>query len=550
MPHVTDARDVGLLTPNLVHSSGCMLMIRDTPVNLAKFPTTFAEYLEGTGIIRIDYKAHHLDIHSYIWAPMTINNKVLIFLYHILDASHWDLKPSNVRPWFDGLTPQFEKVGIMQRDGEGFWVGLAVVYKPGILPETLEQLQNELSGAKPKLLLEAEQRWWRHWHDAGAIPTSIYGAKYKMLMQSLTFIKMAQCREPGPGYGQIVNNLSPYHDSAPITRDMAFSILALSRTGHFAEAKTALSFILTSRAGFFRAGQYHDETWGAKSPYLISLASYTGMGYERAAISNKAPVLYFDSFGLFLWAMTDYIKKSSDLTFASTHWPNIQKFVITPLLNAIDETGLVQKDSGWRNAAIPGEHFCYTSMSAFKGLNSAAVLAYSIHQDERAVLYTKKAAELRSTILTKLTVGKSLLLAQSLEVKKFPFVLDGSVVDAINWEIVSPFWKTASSISKALDVFLSGNQTAGLYSQYYKNSKELDDKNPFITLRAVTAFYKMKETKKADQILEYLVRTAEKNARMIPASLSYEEELYAGPYPVIGTGAAAIILTTMTSAKY
>ncbi|MBN1997773.1 hypothetical protein JW935_09485 [candidate division KSB1 bacterium] len=549
MPHITDARDVEFLTPNLLKSSGCILTIQDTEINLAKFPITFVDYIDGTGIIRIDYKAKKLEVHSYIWSPMTIKNKVAIFLYHIIDGSAWNLRPSDVKPGFEGLTPQFEKIAMMQMDGKGFWVGLAVIYIPGILQETLQQLEKELSNAKPKLLLEAEQRWWQHWHSSGSIPSSVYGSRYKTLLQSLAFIKMAQCQEPGPGRGQIVKNLSPEFDSAAMTRDMAFSILALCRTGHFAEAKAALSFLLTAQAGIFRSNQYSIKKWGSKSPYLISLASYTGMGFEKAEIQNNSPIIYFDSFGLFLWAMTEYVKHSSDLDFASNHWPNIQKFIITPMLDAIDETGLIKQDSGWLNTPMPGEHFCYTSLSAFKGLNSAAVLAYSIHQDERAILYTKKAAELRTAILTKLTVGKSILLSRSLEVKQYPNFLDGSTVDAINWEIVSPYWKTASSISKALDVFLRpGNAPRG-FVQYYKNDNQLYHENPFVTLRAVSALYTMQEEERADQILEYMTHITMKNAGMIPSFLTVENMYFIEPYPVIGTGAAAMILAILKSVQ-
>ena len=542
-PHITDVWDVGQITPNLIEGFGCRLEIGNKHIELGKIPIAHSNYISGTGIVRVEHKAKDLTVINYIWAPMVLDYKAMFSLYRIPKDNVWNFKPSQIKPYVQSSDSNLVDIRLEQSTEDAVWVGLILFYKEGISEETCAKVQKELATARPKLLLEAEQRWWMHWHRSGtAIPSHIIGKKYDILLQSAAFLKMAQCREPGPSYGQIINTLSPLQTKFAPSRDMTYAIIALSKVGHFEEARNALIFMLHADAGYFRNRR---PTWGLGKTYLISLSYYTGMGYERAEYVGKSPLLYLDSQGLFLWAVTEYAKESSDVGFADRNWNTIKERVIDPLIDSIDENGLVREDSGFWNVPSPGEHFSYTSMSAFRGLNSAAMLSHLLKKDVYPELFTKTAAQLRGNILSKMTTGKTLLLTRSMETKRYPHFIDGSMVEAINWHVVNPFWRTARSIVQALEVFLKAGQGPRGYAQKFKNENSIENENLFISLRAVNALRMVGEKRRATELLDWIIDEAAANLEMIPEYLSTDQAIYYGSYPLIGLGAGAYILAVM-----
>ena len=544
-PHLADYWDIGVLTPNLIEKAGFNLTIKGSTADLAIIPISHSGYVNGTPIIRIEQAVGKLKAISYIWTPMILDFKVMLMVVHIPGAVNLGIEISSVNAFATALTTELTPIRMAQFEGDDCWIGQAILYHSDLTLETLDKLKQELAKAKPKLLLEAEQRWWNHWHRLGKAPADIIDKKYEVLLQSAAFIKAAQSREPGSGKGQIVNTLSSAQDQSAYSRDMAYSIVALIRMGHFPEAKSALQFLLNGKGRQYIAYPFEDKDWGVGKPYAISLSHYYGMGDERADISSDAPLLYFDGLGLFLWAAGEFVKRGSDIAFIKSNWPQIEKYVIEPLLSSFDQTGLVRRDSGLWNEPLPGEHFAFASLSAFRGLNSAALMARTIGKDEKAKFYTKKASELRESVLSRLTVGSARVLTRSMETKKYPFFLDGSGIEAINWRVVEPSWNSAKSTLKALEAFLRVDDLPRGFALGYGRNREKADENLFISLRAVEAFRIMGHKKRAEQLLQWIVEQASMNGEMIPEYFTTKDADYAGAYPVVGMGAGAFILAVM-----
>ncbi len=548
-PHLADYWDIGVLTPNLIERAGFSLTLKGNTADLSILPISHSGYINGTTIIRIEQSIGKLKAISYLWTPMIVDFKVMLMVIHIPNAVNLGIEMSSVNGFATALTTELTPIRMAQIEGDDCWIGQAIIWHAGLPLETLEKLKQELSKAKPKLLLEAEQRWWNHWHRLGKAPADIIDKKYEVLLQSAAFIKAAQSRESGPGNGQIVNTLSSSHERSAYSRDMAYSIVALIRMGHFPEAKSALQFLLNGKSRENVTYRFQGKDWGVGKPYAISLSHYYGIGIERANLASDAPLLYFDGLGLFLWAAGEFVKHGSDIAYIKSSWPQIEKYVIEPLLSSIDQTGLVRKDSGLWNEPLPGEHFAFASLSAFRGLNSAALMARTIGLREKAEFYTKKASQLRENILSQLTVGSSRVLSKSMETKRYPYFLDSSGIEAINWQVVEPSWNSAKSTLKALEAFLRVGDLPRGFALGYSRARVKGDENLFASLRAVEALRIMGHKKRAEQLLKWITEQASMNGEMIPEYFTSAEADYAGAYPLIGMGAGAFILATITETK-
>ncbi|HPI73243.1 MAG TPA: hypothetical protein PLZ01_07540, partial [bacterium] len=205
---------------------------------------------------------------------------------------------------------------------------------------------------------------------------------------------------------------------------------------------------------------------------------------------------------------------------------------------------LIRADSGLWDAPVPGEQFLYTSAAAFQGLTCAAVLARTL--EDAAVLKqcTEKSARLRESILTRLTVGKAKVLARSWEKRSFPELLDSSTMEAVNWGVVLPEWKSARTTLAALDSHLRISPTRG-YALGRTLNAGVGEENLFVTLRMIPAMMRMKRKQEADLLWEWVMRQAARNAEMIPEHYDQKTAACRGAYPVIGMGAAAFILAAL-----
>lgn len=542
-PHLVDPWDVGQRTVNLVKYIDAQIVIEGKSIRLSRLPIAHSGYINGTGIIRTEYRLPRLHFITYIWSPMIMEHKAVVYLIQVPGGQFYSPAPADIQFLTNSVSPDVAPIRTREGIGAETWVGQIVLYTGGLEDKTVENLRIELGRSKPNLLLQAEERWWDHWHRQVEVPASIYDKKYDLLKQSAAFIKMAQVREPGPSYGQIVNSLSPRAEKKAVVRDMAYATVALARLGYVLESRAAIAFMLEAKSGRFASFRTGGREWGMGRPYAVSLGFLNGMGYEETEFVEGIPQLYFDGQGLFLWAFSEYMKHTTDFKNTRKYWPSVTEFVVEPLMASIDKEGLIRPDCGWWDAPFPGEHFTYTSLAAYKGLNSASMVAHMLEYDAASEKYLKTAADLRANILTKLTVGKSLMMSRSLETKAFPQFLDASVVEAVNWRIVDPQWKTTNSISQSLAAFFQvGDSTRG-YSLGFIPGKDKLPESCFISLRAYNALRKLGEVKRAQIVFEWVLEQAVRNSEIIPEFFDPATADYRGAYPLVGLGAGAYILS-------
>ncbi|HNR66769.1 MAG TPA: hypothetical protein PKW76_06715 [bacterium] len=544
-PHLVDFWDVGQRTIDQVDEIGFELVVEEKRLRIASLPLEQIAYVNGTGIIRIDRQIRDLKLREYVWSPMILDYPALIMVLHIPHTPRLRISKEQIQAYLFPSSDDLMMVRCSSNQSNGLWVAIVVVYTRNLSSETTAELQKELSRALPDKLLEAEERWWMHWHGADHSSPSIYGKSFEVLRQSAAFLKMAQCREPGPSFGQIVSHLSVRQPKVAAPRDMAYAAVALAELGHYLEAKGALQFMLGSNAGFYRQKKVQGKPWGMNSDYQISVHHYAGMGYERSEMVNGYPLLHFDGHGLFLWALQNYIKTSSDAAFGQQSWPQVREKVILPLIDLIDETGLIQNDSGLTDKSAPGEHFSYTSCAVYNGLNQAAVQARSLGDVKLSDLCVRSAVQVRNNILSKMLAGKAGVIKKSMESEAFPMFLDGSAVEAINWQIVYPQWKSAKSTLDALHTFLRVGEQGRGFALAYTDAQTLGHESLFVDLRAFHALRSCGKRKHADEMLAWVIERVSQNGEMVPEYFSRDLADYIGPYPLIGLGAAPLILAIL-----
>jgi hypothetical protein len=272
-------------------------------------------------------------------------------------------------------------------------------------------LDTWLQGRTAAQLLGDELAWWQQWHSLDKLPDTLDPATRLAAERALTTLRMAACRQANSGpdgqnttpHGQIVASLPPGQWNITWPRDQAYSAVALAATGHHAEARDALGFVMRGQAG-----QFQSEV-GA--PYRVSVTRYWGGGLEESDYNEYGPNIELDGFGLVLWQAGRLLDASDDPQTLATWWPRLRDEVADALVQAIDDTGLIQPDSSIWEVHWNGQqkHFAYTSLMAVRGLCAAARMATLSGDGQRAATYRQSARQIHSAWNQQLTTGAGFL---------------------------------------------------------------------------------------------------------------------------------------------
>lgn len=547
-PHIYAAPAPELKTENLLKRAGFTIQLPKGNLALRKLPRKQLGFIPGTGIVRLVQEAYGFTVKSFYFAPMTIPARSLIAIIQVVDAAKYDLQPEDLRFEFQlANEARFERLHLTSTSDSSIWLAEVFIYEPDARPDLMLELQKRFKDGQPEKVLDAEQRWWESWHMDSEIPRSILGDEYLLTRQSSAFIKMAQCQEVGPGYGQIVTALPPSENRYCWPGDAAYAIAALAQIKHLTEANAALKFLLNAEAGLYpELLTLSEKTARPQQKYQISLAGYYGNGREMAVRAGSGQILRLEGFGLVLWALEVYLKNGGDADLLAAYWPIIYNGIIDVLIEAIDATGLIRPDSGPYNLPTPGEHFTHTSATAILGLRSAGFLAF-MRKDEKMMIYFMDIAEqIRQTLLKQLIDEKTHILRSSLEAKKYPDYLDLATVECLNWGLVESNWITVRETWKEFDKrLLLGHGHAG-YRSYLAKSWNSRQETTFGNLRMASAFYLMKKKDRGDALLKWILDQSRANYDLIPQFYETGSKNYVGSVPTIGRGAAAWILAILS----
>ena len=417
------------------------------------------------------------------------------------------------------------------------WIDVTGMFFSGGDPGDLATKRDAwIEGMDTQYWVNKEGGFWNTYHLGVPRPASISDNEYAVFKQSLAFLKMAQVTEEGDAYGQIPASLPvtaphPEFDHAwNITwiRDQAYAAVALARAGKWEEAEAAIRFTLQDKAG-----GYVDEVG---SDYGLSVCRTYGDGTEWTDDDGTGPNIELDNFGLTLWAMAETIDAGADP--AVTDMVDLWAAVANPLVNAIDDNGLIQADSSiWeRHWNGNQKQFAYTSIMAASGLRDIHSHHVSATEQDR---YRAASETLIDGVCDVLMDEEWGLLGNADEPAEE--ALDLAAVEAFNMGLLSAQTDDADRTIAAWESALKVAHGKGFKRN---DDGDLYDEAEWIVmdLRMAELYRRNCQVDKASDIEDWVTMQAYLNNFQIPELMDPETGAYAGPTPMLGFGAGAYIL--------
>ena len=539
--HIYRNYDKTTKTKNLLRDAHWVITLPDgRGIDLSKFEEVEADYLSGTGIVKVVKSSDNLKFTSYYFTPFSRGGKILVMLMKVEGRKKPYISRLTITPKleFEGAELRSFHKTYLQKDA--LW-SMAILTQESDSQRAKEEIKGFIGSRLPEEILEAEKRWWKDWHQMGRIPEELSEAERALYLQSTAVLKMGQCREPGRSYGQILASLPPAHYNIAWVRDGAYAIAGLARSGHLSEAKAGLEFMLQAKTGLFEKFAFKGKEYGIGRPYQISICRYYGGGEEETDSNQNGPNIELDGFGLFLWALEEYVTQSGDIDFLRKYWELISSKIADVLVHSIDETDLIRADSGPWERHLPGKHFSYTSAAAVRGLRAAAHFASIIGDKKREREYLAAEERLKKGIEAKLVDRPRGVIKGNLEDKEIDKYLDASAVEVINW-VIDPQSPIAESTIKTFDEFLRMKKTKHGYFRILSGDWYDRQEWVMVDLRIASALKRMGRRKEAQKIINWVVAQSSLNYNLIAELYSEETTDYQGATPMCGFGAGAYIL--------
>jgi Glycosyl hydrolases family 15 len=443
--------------------------------------------------------------------------------------------------------------------GASRFAAVVVSYDQGnIVADAWGRLDDWLAGDEdPETLLAREIEEYDEIASL-ALPDVMPNAERALYKQSVAFMKMAQVKESGRAYGQLLASLSAATQNdwnqwnITWVRDMAFATTALAESGQHAEARAALEFQLRAQVGRFTAPEFVGR------PYQISLCRYFGNGTEESDDNENGPNIEYDGFGLFLWSLGRYVAATNDLTLLQDYWPVVKDRIADVLVSLIEPySGLVRADSSIWETHWNGHQrqFAYTTLVGIAGLCEMGKLADKMGDPASGRFYRNTARQMRRAVSDRLTDDKGVIASSVEERAMGREYYDAAVIEAVAMRLFDPKGREARATIDAIFDKLSISSERGLF----RNDEHDDyDKQEwvFINLRMVVALLMTgdpKDLARAERIYAWVVAQAGANGNIIselynPALEGAEAYAYAGSVPMVGFGAGAYVLAA--HAKY
>ncbi len=418
--------------------------------------------------------------------------------------------------------------------GASGWAGFysVVALDSNAAPEA-DKVRAWVNGRAPDVILAAETAAWSGWLTAapkGATPMEAALSKASQVV-----LRGAQITEGGNANGQIMASLPPGKWNITWVRDMAYATVGLVRSGHFPEAKAALRFQLSATTNNYQAQ--------VGKPYQISVVRYFGNGTEESDLNADGPNIEFDGFGLFLWALDEYVRASGDNTFAINAWSTVSAKVADVLVSLQEPTGLIKADSSIWEVHTNGKerHFTYTTLTAANGLCSAARLAKVVGDTGSQMTYQSAGEKARDALLTHLRAPDG-TLAQSTEgLASGTQWLDAAVVEALNFGLVYPDRHTAKASLASIKAGLVPPSGRGFMRSnipaWYDSQEWV-----FVDQRSQRAMELNGDTASASTAFAWNVAQAADNYNQLSELHDRVNADYVGEAPMVGFGAGAYLI--------
>ncbi|RJO68566.1 MAG: hypothetical protein C4523_07415 [Myxococcales bacterium] len=426
------------------------------------------------------------------------------------------------------------------------WAGVVSAFEAdGTLGAALAaDVEEAFAGLASDAVLARARAEWDAWRTPP--PPGLSAAERWVYRVGEAVLRMGQVWEPnGGGYaphGQILAALWPGEWATTWIRDMSYAAVALAKSGHQAEAKAALEFVLTADAGYYQTEVGED--------YQVSVCRYYGNGREESDSNENGPNIEFDGFGLFLWALGEYLDAGGDTAFLTENWELVAGKVGDVLAALTAANGMIQADSSIWETHWNGKQkqYVYTSLATARGLCDASRLAVQVGDDARRDAWQAEAQGILAGIAANALDGG--FIVQSVEeYESGAGYVDAAVVEAFNWGLFDPAGNVAQATFERLDDALKvahgygymRNDDGGAY-----DSREW----VFIDLRLAHAWREAGRSASADLLDDWITAQGVNNLGLL-AELHHPESgdylLWSGRYgmgsaPMVGFGAGAYLL--------
>ncbi|MCF7885121.1 MAG: hypothetical protein K9M80_01380 [Candidatus Marinimicrobia bacterium] len=503
-------------------------------IDLTHLNTSSCGYLTGTGIIEHVMSGSNFMLTQYGFCPFFKDGPFWVVLL-VLESEEINNFALNVKTTKKSIQANIGKWA--SQDENKKWLYVIISHNKTIDERNHQDVVSFRNQWPDFQALLQEIKWWKTWHRQTIKPAIFERLKNKYYYQSLALIKMAQCREEGTPEGQIFSSLRP-GSSWTYTLDQSYATEALISAGHFLEARQSLQFLLDNQGGRYKQLSLFDNNYGIGEDYILSVSKYYGNGNEISDSTENGPNIELAGFGLVLNNIGNYVKESDDYKFLEYYWDKIRYQIADVLIHSIDKTGLIRKESGPWRVHLPGKHFTYTSICAYRGLLSANWMATKMDDENFARECESAAQKIRKNLEQKLYLTDDNVLKGNLEGRIPEHYVDGSVVEAINY-LSSPQDNISHAAINTINKYLQFNSNPPLYANLLNGNKRFED-NLFVNMRLAIGLKKLRKHQKAEKIMNKIIKRSEKYGLALPRY--YIDHMPAGESPMIGKGAANIIL--------
>ena len=418
--------------------------------------------------------------------------------------------------------------------GASVWVGWTTVLAADAnAQDATDRVTQWSNGRTADQLLADEITGWQAWITPA--PSGATPLEAAQDLQAQVAIRMGQVTEAGTGNGQILASVAPGTWNISWVRDMAYAVVGLIRSGHFAEAKAAIAFQLQATVGAYQ--QF------VGSPYQISVVRYYGDGSEWSDANNDGPNIEFDGFGLFLWELDQYVAASGDTASLTQWWPTVKSKIADVLVNLQQSNGLIAPDSSIWEVHWDGQekHFAFTTITAANGLCSASRVAQAAGDTSSVATYLAAGQKSRDALLPNLRAPDGSLLQSTEALAAGGGWLDAATIEAINFGLIDPTLHTATATLADLQRGLVPQSGRG-----FMRSDAGDDYSShdwvFVDLRAARALELHGDAETSADLFAWNVAQGSDNFGELSELHDPVTGDYAGQAPMVGFGGGAYLL--------
>jgi hypothetical protein len=414
------------------------------------------------------------------------------------------------------------------------WAGWLTILAPDANGAgAVDAVRAWVNGRSPAQLLADEIAGWQAWTTPA--PSGASSMEAALALQAQVVLRMGQVQEAGGGRGQILASVAPGQWNIAWVRDMAYATVGLAQSGHYAEAKAAIAFQLGAEVGAYQ--QY------VGAPYQISVVRYYGDGTEWSDSNADGPNVELDGFGLFLWELDEYVRRSGDTASLATWWPAVKSKVADVLVSLQESSGLIAPDSSIWEVHWNGQqkHFAYTTIAAASGLCSASRLAQAAGDAASASTYLAAGQKARDALLPNLRAPDGTLVQSTEALAAGKGFLDAAVIEAIDLGLIDPTRHTATATLASIESGLVPQSGHGLMRSDVGDAYSSNEW-VFIDLRAARAIELHGDASASAGLFAWNVAQASDNFGEFSELHNPVTADYAGQSPMVGFGAGAYLL--------